>query len=115
VYTYKVEVIKVVDGDTIDVDIDLGFKAWVRGVRLRFDRINAYETRLTKGTTPEMKEKGLEAKELVKKICDDNPTQVTITTTKKGKYGRWIAEVNVGDINLNDLLVDKGLAVLVNY
>lgn len=114
-FTYKAEVIKVVDGDTIDVDIDLGFKTWVRNIRLRLDGIDAYETRLGRGTTPEMKEKGLLAKAFVKKMCDDNPTQVTITTTKRGKYGRWIAVVKVGNISIGDALVSMGYAVYKEY
>ena len=114
-FTYAASVIRVVDGDTVDVDIDLGFEVWVRNVRLRLSRINAYETRLVKGTTAEDKTKGLEAKELVRKLCEDNPTQITITTKEKGKYGRWIAELYVGDINVSDFLVNKSLAWYQEY
>lgn len=120
-YTYKAEVIKVVDGDTIDVDIDLGFGTWQRNVRLRLNRIDAYETRLYKGTTEAEKQLGLAGKEYVRQLCDDNPTQVTVTTTEKGKYGRWIAEVMVRrhtddiSINISDELVKLGYAVYKEY
>ncbi len=114
-YTYKAEVVKVVDGDTIDVDIDLGFGTWQRNIRLRLDGVDAYETRWVKGTTPEMKQKGLEAKEYVRKMCDDNPTQITVNTTKKGKYGRWIAVVKVDNISIGDALVSMGFAVYKEY
>ncbi len=114
-YTYKAEVVKVVDGDTIDVDIDLGFGTWQRNIRLRLDGVDAYETRLGRGTTQEMKEKGLKAKEYVRKMCDHTPTQITVTTTKKGKYGRWIAVVRVGDISIGDALVSMGYAVYKEY
>ena len=113
-YTYAAEVIKVVDGDTVDVDIDLGFGTWVRNVRLRLNRINAYETRLGKNTTQEQKELGLEAKEFV--LSETEGTDdITVTTIGKGKYGRWIAELNVNGYNMNDKLVELGYAVYQEY
>lgn len=114
-YTYAAEVIKVVDGDTVDVDIDLGFGTWQRGIRLRLNRIDAYETRLGKNTTEEEKAKGLEAKQWVKDILEEYEGDITITTTSRGKYGRWIAEVMAGDVNINDALVDLGYAVYREY
>lgn len=118
-YTYSAEVINVVDGDTIDVDIDLGFGTWVRNVRLRLNRINAYETKLYKGTTEEQKALGIEAREYLKKTLLDNPN-VTIQTRKKGKYGRWIAEVSVTDetgflTNMSDALVSMEYAIYQEY
>jgi len=114
-FTYAVEVTRVVDGDTIDVDIDLGFDTWVRDVRLRFNRIDAFETRLGKNTTQAEKEKGLEGKAFIAKMIEENPKSVKITTTERGKFGRWIAEITVNDINLSDELVVKGYAVYKEY
>ena len=121
-YTYRAEVVKVVDGDTIDVDIDLGFEVWVRNVRLRLNRIDAYETRLYKGTTEEEKELGLKAKAYLQQQFDDNPTQVYVNTKEKGKYGRWIAEVeirrdadDIQPLNMSDALVSLGYAVYKDY
>lgn len=113
-YTYVAEINKVVDGDTMDVDIDLGFQTWTRGVRLRLARVNAYETRLYKGTTQAEKELGLKAKELVQQMAD-SAQNVLVNTTEKGKYGRWIAEVVIDGVNLSDFLLDEGLAVEVTY
>lgn len=114
-FTYSAEIIRVVDGDTIDVDIDLGFDMWLRNVRLRLDRIDAYETRLFKGTTEEEKQKGLEAKQYLEDLFKSNKGFAKVTTTKRGSFGRWIAEVIVGDMNVNDNLVNLGYAVYKDY
>lgn len=117
-YQYKVKVIRVVDGDTIVVDVDLGFDVWVRNITLRLDRIDAYETRLTKGTTQEMKDKGILAKSFVQSSVDAYPDNITITTTGRGKYGRWIAEVAIDGehvSNLSDALVSMGYAIYRTY
>ena len=68
-YTYKAKLVKVVDGDTIDVTIDLGFDVSVKK-RVRFEGINAPESR-----TRDLKEKalGLAAKDRVKAILAENP------------------------------------------
>lgn len=119
-YTYKAEVTRVVDGDTIDVMIDLGFATFTKA-RLRFARINAPEIRPRKKNFPTEKarlaekSRGLVAKELIKNFIEVNKNQVTIETTKKGKYGRWIAEIWVLGANLSDLLLKEGLAKKVNY
>ena len=67
-YTYKAKLVKVVDGDTIDVTIDLGFDVSVKK-RVRFEGINAPESR-----TRDLKEKalGLAAKDRVKCILAEN-------------------------------------------
>jgi len=117
-YTYKANIVRVVDADTVIVDVDLGFDVWVKDITLRLARIDAYETRLSKTTSPEMKAKGLEAKEwLIKSV--DNSTQsgeeVKIRTNSRGKYGRWIAELYIGGINVNDTLVNLSYAVYRVY
>ena len=114
-YAYKVKVVRVVDGDTIVVDVDLGFEVWLKKIVLRLDRIDAYETRLSKKTTPSMKLLGQQAKAWVKENLENHPDKVTIKTTKRGKYGRWIAEVIVDDLNVSDALVSQGFAVYKSY
>ena len=114
-YTYCAKVVRVIDGDTVVVDIDLGFDVWVRNVTLRLDRIDAYETRLTKGTTPEMKEKGLLAKSWLQSYVDVHSNEITVTTTDRGKYGRWIAELIIGTKCISDELVSLGYAVYKTY
>jgi micrococcal nuclease len=102
-YEYKVKVLKVVDGDTIDFDIDLGFSISIV-VRIRLSRINAYEV---KGKE---KPKGLKAKRYVKWILS-RAKRIEIATKKTGKYNRYVAEVAVllykEWMNLSDRLVEK--------
>ena len=109
VYEYKALVTNVVDGDTIDVDIDLGFYMVAR-VRMRLARVDTPETYGVSRDSDEYKA-GMKSKEFVKErlIMQD----VLIKTQKTGKFGRWIAEVFYGpnfEINLSDELIKRGLA-----
>lgn len=99
-YQYLAHVLKVVDGDTIDCSIDLGFGISIKQ-RLRLARINAAE-RYT--------ELGKEATEYLKASLASVGHEIIIKTDKQGKYGRWIAEIEANKICINDLLVAKGLA-----
>ena len=67
-YYYKCKLIKVIDGDTIDVDIDLGFGVTLSNQRLRLYGINTPETRTR---DLEEKKRGLIAKERVQELCED--------------------------------------------
>jgi micrococcal nuclease len=114
-YEYKAIVLNVVDGDTIDVSIDLGF--FVNKVeRVRLSRINAFETKLGKTTTAEDKKKGLEGKEFLTALITGK--RITLQSLKPNdfeKYGRFLAEVVVDEKNVNDLMVEKGFAVTATY
>lgn len=113
-YTYKVIVNRVIDGDTLDIDVDLGFDVWVRGIIIRLNRINAYETRLGIHTDARTKEKGLEAKKYLKTLLENKEAIITTLDTKE-KFGRWLGEVYLNDMNINDDLVIKELAVYQKY
>lgn len=81
-YNYRAIVTKIVDGDTIDVSIDLGFHVWVKQ-RLRLARVN----------TPERGQPGFwEATNRVSELCPVG-SEIQVKTYKTGKFGRWIAEV----------------------
>ena len=105
-YFYNAEVTRIVDGDTIDVIIDLGFNIWIKE-RLRLYGLNTPETR-TKDA--EEKEKGLKAKKYVENQINSNSGMVQIQSFGKGKYGRVLAEVWVGKSNLNEALISNGHA-----
>ena len=102
-YTYKAKLVKVVDGDTIDVTIDLGFDVSVKK-RVRFEGINAPESR-----TRDLKEKalGLAAKDRVKAILAENP-KFNLESTEVGKYGRVLGILYDGRKNLFDTLLKEG-------
>ena len=107
-YTYKFKVTKVVDGDTVYGIADLGFNISV-DLKLRLARIDAPEIR------GKERPQGLLAKSEVEDLLKSLPNDITITTTGKGKYGRWIAEIYINGVNLSDHLVENGLAEYVDY
>lgn len=106
-YEYKIkEIVKVVDGDTVDVLIDLGFSVYHKE-RVRLSGID----------TPEMNSKNLTEKEIAKKaksfltVWLKDQKNLTIKTYKDDKYGRLLGEIfGNGGVCVNNLLMEKGLA-----
>lgn len=107
-YFYHCDVIRVIDGDKLIADIDIGFNIWLRNQRVRFHGIN----------TPEIKgserESGLVSKQFVIDTIEDREVMLHVVD-KLDKYGRVLAIVYVandldGYVNLNKLLVLKGFA-----
>ena len=101
-FEYPVKVLRVVDGDTVDVDIDLGFGVWMRKQRIRMLGIDTPESR-----TRDKEEKvyGLAAKAFLKDALKQGP--VTLRTVKdgKGKFGRILGEFIVNNININEFMI----------
>lgn len=95
-YDYRAEVVRVIDGDTIDFDVDLGFHLSAR-IRVRLLGVNAPEIR------GEQKEAGREIAARVRHWCELNPV-VILCTVKTGKYGRWLGNISVGTESLNELV-----------
>lgn len=115
-YKYNALIERVVDGDTIDIVINLGFKI-TTNQRIRLQGINTPETYNVKKDSDEYKA-GMKAKEFVLKRIEDNDGEALIETEKDtGKYGRYIATVWLHDnaISLNDELVNKGFAKKAFY
>lgn len=106
-YQYKIkEVVKIVDGDTVDVVIDLGFDI-TRKERVRLNGIDTPET-LTKDAVE--KKYGLEAKEYVEKWFSKQK-EIVIRTYKDDKYGRTLGDFYGNEEKtLNTLLVEQGFA-----
>lgn len=110
-YEYRTKVVRVVDGDTVDVDIDLGFGVWLRKSRIRLLGVDTPESR----TRDKIEKRyGLAAKEFLKKSLGTTPI---LRTSKdgKGKFGRILGEFLVehpeATININELLIDTHHAV----
>lgn len=99
-YSYKAKVVRIKDGDTIVVDVDLGFNTWVHNETLRFLRVHAPEL------TGASKEAGKATAEALKKRLQIGEA-VTIMTVKDKKdlYGRYLAEVWDSDGNVNDFVL----------
>ncbi len=114
-YTYRAVVRRVIDGDTLDVDIDLGMHIWLHDERLRLARINAPEL---KGAE---RERGVAARDWLNERL--NGQRVLIRTSpgrgegydEKEKYGRYLAEIILDGVNINDELVRRGLAEYRKY
>ena len=117
-YEYRCNVVKVVDGDTVDVDIDLGFGVWLKDERVRMMGIDTPESR-----TSDKVEKlfGLAAKQKLKSLLGKSPilkTQVNKDgEDMKGKFGRILGDFDVYDADKDawrpatDVLIETGNAV----
>lgn len=107
-YTYRGTVLRVIDGDTLVVDIDLGFDTHYHA-RLRLNGVDAPEMR-----GPE-REQGLDTKAAIEALVARPATPVSITSRSRDKYGRWLATVQfIHNGKLTDLsryLLDNKLAV----
>jgi len=106
-YIYKAKCERVVDGDTIDATIDLGFDTWKK-IRIRLVGVNAAESR-----TRDLEEKvrGLAAKQFVKDILIKHNNEFILHSQGVGKYGRCLGNIFLGDQNVNDLMINEGHAV----
>jgi len=115
VYEYRCKVTRVVDGDTVDVDIDLGFGVWLHKERVRLYGIDTPESR-----TRDLDEKkyGLIAKEHIKAFMPVGSMQTLVTVKDKaGKYGRILGKFLIYDkktdaqMTINDWMIREHHAV----
>ncbi len=118
-YEYKAIVDRVVDGDTIDCTIDLGFSVWKK-IRVRMEGINTPESRTR---DLEEKERGLAAKARLVEILEYNDNHCVLQVSGVGKYGRALAavivdslspvstETGITKINVNKQLIKEGHGV----
>ncbi|HAI41522.1 MAG TPA: nuclease [Maribacter sp.] len=105
-YEYKIkEVVQTVDGDTVDVILDLGFNMFKKE-RIRLNGIDAPESR-----TLDTEEKmfGLEAKEFLGRRMAECQN-LWVATEKDGKYGRMLGDIWCGAICINEEMVKRGYA-----
>ena len=110
-YEYNFEVVKIIDGDTVDVNLDLGFSVILKKQRIRLYGINTPESR-----TRDLVEKkyGLAAKARLRELLTDAETLTLKTEIDKKarvKYGRILGTLYADDKNINDTLVKEGLAI----
>lgn len=115
-YQYKATVERVVDGDTIDLTIDLGFKITTHQ-RIRLAGIDTPEIYSVKKDSEEYN-RGMEVKKYVENRMAANHNKVIVETEKvTEKYGRYVGTIFLtdSDSTLNNELVEKGYAVRVKY
>jgi len=110
-YTYKAKVIRIVDGDTIEVVLDLGMSISVK-TKLRLADIDTPET--YRPLSEEERIHGEAATAFVSNLILDK--YVTVRTSKTGKYGRYIAHVELADgSDLTMLLSENGFDKKESY
>lgn len=96
-HEYEAQVVNVVDGDTIDVVVDLGFKI-LTAQRLRLSRVD----------TPERGQASFdEAKQFVKTLIENK--RVVVKTHKVSKWGYYLADVSIDGKDVSDSLIASGL------
>ena len=111
-YEYRCKITRVVDGDTVDVDINLGFGVWLHKERVRIYGIDTPESR-----TRDLEEKryGLAAKEFVKEfVRDKGGSNIVLRTRKydaKGKFGRILGDIIVDNVSMSETMIKEHHAV----
>ena len=112
-YEYRVNVVKVVDGDTVDVDIDLGFGMWIKDERVRIMGIDTPESR----TRDKVEKKfGLASKARLKELLGKKAILKTQVSKKgedmKGKFGRILGDFVTPDGRLvTEIMTEGGYCV----
>ena len=118
-YRYRVKLLKVVDGDTVDVDVDLGFNVWLRKRRIRLFGIDTPESRTR---DKEEKRFGIRSKQFLSHaigtkvehgplIGSDTYKELTLQSHGVGKFGRVLGVIFADGINVNELMVETHHAV----
>ena len=106
-FIYNAKCLRVVDGDTVDATVDLGFDTWKK-IRIRLVGINTPESR-----TRDLEEKarGLAAKNFLIDLLKKHNNEFVLHSQGVGKYGRCLGNLFLGEVNVNDLLINEGHAV----
>ena len=108
-YRYHGLVTKIYDGDTITVDVDLGFHLSMKKQTFRLYRINTPEIRgIERGD-------GIISRDWLRERILGKTILLVTHKDKKGKYGRWLANIWIDGVCVNDELVEKGLAEYKEY
>ena len=103
-YEYNCKIVRIIDGDTVDVDIDLGFAVWLNKQRIRLFGVDTPESRTRDA---EEKKFGILAKNFVKGRLPVGSMQILRTrmAASRGKFGRILGEFVLEETTLNQLLI----------
>ena len=117
-YEYKISnIVKIIDGDSLRVDLDLGFKIQLSNATLRLHGIDTPESRQRRRL--EERKLGIKAKEFLVNILEGNKDNLIMKATERGKFGRILAEIfsSYSDntliqrfLSVNEMLIDGGHA-----
>ena len=103
-YTYNALCTSVYDGDSVTLDIDLGFNMWMRNQKIRLLGIDTPELR------GEERSAGLVAAARLRDLIENHEVTLRSHRDKAGKYGRWLGTIYLDGVSMNQLLLDEGLA-----
>ena len=108
-FSYNATIVKIIDGDTVDALIDVGFSIMTKK-RIRFRGINTPESRTR---DKEEKVRGLAAKDRVVELLSENDNKFVLKSYGVGKYGRCLGELFVEghEESVNQVLINEGHAV----
>lgn len=112
-YNYKAIITRAIDGDTVVADIDLGFGVWLRDQHLRLNGFDAPE--LYSRSEAERAHAKI-ARDVLRSLVDTD-AQVFVRTykDKKEKYGRWLADIDVGGVDVVTKLITENCAKRASY
>ncbi|WP_299739063.1 thermonuclease family protein [uncultured Roseobacter sp.] len=106
-YTYRATIVRVIDGDTIVADIDLGFRTWLHGEHLRLFGINTPENKTDEGkAVTEAVRARIEGKSVF--LCTIKAKRSEAEST--GSFGRYLVTIHEGGENVNEWLLATGQA-----
>ena len=105
-FEYNAEVLRVVDGDTLDARIDLGFDVHVKK-RIRLHGIDTWESRTRDA---EEKKKGIAAKSRLVELLQADQGKFKFISYGVGKFGRVLGDIEISAGNVCDILVEEGHA-----
>ena len=110
-FEYNFKLVKVVDGDTVDIDIDLGFGVWLRNQRIRIMGIDTPESRTS---DPVEKKYGMLAKDQVVRYLA-NSIKFRSFKDEKGKFGRILGDFEVFHPTSNKWMMMAEAMIMENY
>lgn len=99
-WTYRATVLRVVDGDTLDVMVDFGFDRYGK-MTLRLEGVDAPEVRMTAGVTAGEKAAGLDLAERLRLMIEGRRVLIQTTKDRREKYGRYLATVFLDGEDVN--------------
>ena len=105
-FEYNAEVLRIVDGDTLDARIDLGFDVHVNK-RIRLMGIDTWESRTRDKAE---KVKGLAAKARLKELLKQDKDKFKLISHGTGKFGRVLGDIEISVCNVCDILIEEGHA-----
>lgn len=106
-FEYVAKIVEVIDGDTVDAELDLGFDI-IHRIRIRLCGINTPETRTR---NKDEKARGLAAKARLKELVEGKFVLVKTEKAETEKYGRYLAVLFLNNVNVNQQLIQEGHAV----